>query len=459
MQALGQALTRLSTRWVPDPFALAILLTLLTLALAWGLTGHDPLTLLGHWGGRLDGDRLLPGEQGFWKLLAFGMQMCLILVTGFALASTRAARVATRWLADRPQTGRQAVAMTAVIAMLAALVNWGLGLIVGALMARDVGRSCQRRGVPVHYPLVAAAGYTGLMVWHGGLSGTGPFKVTQAKDIAELLPGSGLDPIPLTDTVLSSLNLGLNAALLIWVPLLLTRLVPKAPEALEALPEAMLEVDAPPAEAPPAGPAERLERAPWLAWLAGGLVLVYLGRYLARIGLAQADVNAINLLFLGLGLILHGSPRAYGDAIAQAASGCAGIILQFPFYAGIMGLMKLSGLLMVMAEAFTRLAGEHSFAPLTFLSAGLVNLFVPSGGGQWGVQGPVIMESAQQLGVPLGKAVLAFAYGDGWTNMLQPFWALPLLAITGLRARAIVGYTAAVMLLSAPVYLAALWVF
>jgi short-chain fatty acids transporter len=454
---LGELLTRLSVRWMPDSFALALLLTVLTLALSWALTPHDPLTLLGHWGGRLDGDALLPSERGFWRLLGFGMQMCLILVTGFALASTRAAQRVIRALASRPRTPAQAIALTAVVAMLAALINWGLGLIVGALLARDVGRHCRRENIPVHYPLLAAAGYAGLMVWHGGLSGTAPFKVTQAKDIAELLPDSAISSISLGDTVLGPMNLVVQLALLVWVPFVLVRLMPAKPEPMPA--ELANRLDATPPESAPEGPAERIDRSRLLVWVMGGIILVYLGRYLSVIGIDRADVNSINLLFLALGLILHGNARAYGAAIADAASGCAGIILQFPFYAGIMGLMQLSGLLALMAHGFAELATEQTFAPLTFLSAGLVNLFVPSGGGQWGVQGPVVMEAAQAMGVPLGKAVMAFAYGDGWTNMLQPFWALPLLAITGLRARAIVGYTAAVMLFAAPIYIAGLLLF
>jgi short-chain fatty acids transporter len=193
-----------------------------------------------------------------------------------------------------------------------------------------------------------------------------------------------------------------------------------------------------------------------LAWGIGAAALVYLVRYLNLKGWNRADVNAINLLFLALGLLLHQRPIAYARAISKAASGCAGIILQFPFYAGIMALMAASGLMAMMSSGFASLANETTFGPLTFLSAGVVNLFVPSGGGQWGVQGSIVMQTADALGVDLGKAVMAFAYGDGWTNMLQPFWALPLLAITGLRARELVGYTAALMLLVAPIYIGAL---
>lgn len=458
IRRLGDALSGFSARWVPDPFAIALALTLLTFALAWALTDHGPAALLGQWGGRLVGGELTGAELGFWRLLAFGMQMCLILVTGFALASTRAARAAIRWLADRPKTPGQAITLTALGAMSAAYVNWGLGLIVGALLARDVARSARRRGVHVHYPLLGAAGYTGLMVWHGGLSGTAPFKVTQAKDLAELLPGVGVGAIPLDQTVLSPLNLCLGALTLVAVPLVLTRMHPRAEDV-----QPIAGGEGGDDEAPPPGdgegPAAALEGSCLLAWTLGGAALVYLWMYLSRLGFDRADVNAINLLFLALGLILHGSPRAYAHAVGEAASGCAGIILQFPFYAGIMGLMQLSGLITLFAEGFASIASPTTFGPLTFLSAGLVNLFVPSGGGQWGVQGAVVMQTASDLGVDLGKAVMAFAYGDGWTNMLQPFWALPLLAITGLKARELVGYTAALMLLTGPIYLTCLAAF
>jgi short-chain fatty acids transporter len=449
---LGRALSNFAGRYVPDPFAIAVLLTLVTFIVAGVATEHGPAALLGFWGGRLSGDTVLPAEMGFWRLLGFGMQMCLILVTGYALASAPAVRRVIHALAEAPKTPARAIALTALVAMAAALINWGLGLIVGALLARDVGRSAARRGLPVHYPLVGAAGYAGLMVWHGGLSGTAPFKVTQAKDLQELLGRTDITPIGLDQTVFSALNLTVCLSLLVVVPLVLIRMQPRDPA--ERTPFAG-DLDPEPPAQPPADatPAERLGHSRVLAWLAGLGALAYLYLYLSRIGLDRADLNAINLFFLALGLVLHGSPRAYADAISEAATGCAGIILQFPFYAGIMGLMAASGLMTLLAEGFAGAANETTFAPLTFLSAGLVNLFVPSGGGQWAVQGPVVVQSADALGVPISKAILAFAYGDGWTNMLQPFWALPLLAITGLRAQQLIGYTAALMCLVAPLYM------
>ncbi|MCA9527762.1 MAG: short-chain fatty acid transporter, partial [Myxococcales bacterium] len=275
IRGLGRALSRFSARYVPDPFVIALLLTAVTFALAWGLTGTQPLDLLGQWGGRLAGDALTSAEGGVWRLLAFGMQMCLILVTGFALADSGPVRRLIGALARQPRTQGQAITVTAVTAMLAAWLNWGLGLIVGALLAREVARSARARGVSVHYPLLGAAGYTGLMVWHGGLSGTAPFKVTQAKDVAELLPGAGVDVIPLTQTILSPLNLTVSALLLVAVPVLLTRLSPPEGERVPFDPAAVpAEEPAPPDDR--TGPAAWLERSPLLSWGLGLLALIYL---------------------------------------------------------------------------------------------------------------------------------------------------------------------------------------
>ncbi len=460
IRGLGNLLSRLAGRYMPEPFTIALALTLVTFLVAAVSTPKGLMELLGFWGGRLDGETVMAKEKGFWMLIAFAMQMCLILVTGFALASTPLAKRAISWLAERPRTGNQAIAGTAVIAMMAAYINWGLGLIVGALLARDVARACRRQGIPVHYPLLGAAGYTGLMVWHGGFSGSAPFKVTQAKDVAELLPGVDIGVIPLEQTILSPLNLTIAVLMFVLVPLILVRMSPPPDEVRPIQPgQGGEEEGDDPRDDAELTPASRLERSPILAWILGGAALIYLYAYLSKIGFNRADLNAINLFFLALGLILHGSPIAYGRAVGRAAGGCAGIILQFPFYAGIMGLMKQSGLMEQASNLVAEVATKNSFEALTFLSAGLVNLFVPSGGGQWGVQGSIVMQSAQALDVPLGNAVMAFSYGDGWTNMLQPFWALPLLAITGLKARELVGYTAALMFLVGPVIVLCLTLF
>jgi len=454
IRTLGRLFSRFASRWVPDPFTIALLLTLITLGLCALTTGATPVDLVGNWGGRVDDGALLAGNKGFFKLLTFGMQMCLILVTGHALASSQPVQRIILRLASAPKSAAQAVVLTALTAMLCAFVNWGLGLIVGALTAREVALSARRRGIRLHYPIVGAAGYTGLMVWHGGLSGSAPLKVTQKGEMVRIL-GEGIDPIPLGATLFSDLNMVVSAALLLFVPLLLVMMLPKGDEDIveinpDAHPSAAMDT---PDALGDTTPAERLDRSRLLTLLLSAMALLYLWEYVSLLGIDKVGLNAINLLFLALGLLLHGSPRAYATAVTDATRGCSGIILQFPFYAGIMGMMALSGVVETFAQWISETVSTGSFSTLTFLSAGAVNLFVPSGGGQWAVQGPVVVEAAQNLGVPVGKAIMAFSYGDQWTNMLQPFWALPLLAITGLKAREIIGYTATLMFLSAPIFI------
>ena len=439
----------------------AVLLTLLTMGLAWAATPSGFLDVVGFWGGRLKEGQILGSERGLFKLLAFAMQVALTLVTGHALANAPGVRRVIDAVVGRVRTEKGAIAVTALVSLVAGFVNWGLGLIVGALMAREMGASAERRGLRVHYPLLGAAGYGGLMVWHGGLSATAPLKVTQEAEILDLMPSGGLDPVPLSETLLSPLNLTVAVLCLVGVPILLVLMRP-APENVMTAGHFLgnddrLEPEAPPSPHPT--PAARLERSRILAAVLAALAVIYLVRYLGRIGVDRLDLNAVNLAFLTLGLVAHGSLKRYGDAVADGTRSASGVILQFPFYAGIMGLMDLSGLMAMLAQGVASVATPGTFGIFTFFSAGLVNLFVPSGGGQWAVQGPVVVGAAHELGVPIGKAIMAFCYGDQWTNMLQPFWALPLLGITRLKAGDLIGYTAALMFLSAALFLVPLWLF
>ncbi|MCA9790612.1 MAG: short-chain fatty acid transporter [Candidatus Eremiobacteraeota bacterium] len=426
MARVGQVFDRFARRFMPDPFVFAILLTLVTLVAGLVATDHGLVELIGFWG------------DGFWEFLAFSMQMCVILVTGHALTQARPVRRLLAALVGLPRTSSQAIALVAVCACMAAWVNWGFGLIVGALLARDVGRDCRRRGLVVHYPLLGAAGYTGLGIWHGGLSGSAPLTVAEAKHSMVDILGV----VPISQTILAPRNLVVTLILLVVIPLTLVNLQPEQPEECPPAPpepEAAPEVEK--------TPAERLEHSPVLAF-----AVVLLGSVWLFSRPFNPGLNTVNLAFLVLGLALHASPKAYSEAIADGAGGVAGIVLQFPFYAGIMGIMKSSGLIMLIASGFVvasqsvyQATGVQVFYLLTFLSAGLVNMFVPSGGGQWIVQGPIVVEAASRLGLGQPEAIMAIAYGDQWTNLLQPFWALPLLAITGLEARQLIGYTIPVL--------------
>lgn len=443
IRRLGAFFTRLSNVLMPHPFVFALLLTLVTFVLGLAWAGASVPSLLDAWYG------------GFWSrpLLEFAFQMALILITGHALASTAPVKRLLDRLHTRVHGTRSAVVVTSLVAMAAALVNWGLGLIVGALLAREIGREARRRGTRIHYPLVVAAGYTGLLVWHGGLSGSAPLRVATAGHSLE----AAIGVIPISRTLFSPMNLAVTAFFLVAVPLFLALMAPRSGEETEAVPVTGESPRTPPAG--PRSPAIRLEESRLLVWIvvAGGLG--FLIPRLLRQGLAAVDLNSMNFTFLLAGLLLHGTPRRYAESVDEAVRGAGGILLQFPFYFGIMGMMQGSGLVQNFAEVFVHAARTLGAAGvpvgpaqsiLTFLSAAVVNLFVPSGGGQWAVQGPIAVEAAHRLGTDLPTTVMALAYGDELTNMLQPFWALPLLALTGLQARQIVGYTALLMLLVVP---------
>lgn len=446
---LGLVVSAIFRRTAPDPFVLAILLTLLTFALAVALTPTTPAQAAASWS----------GENGVWSagMLRFSMQMCLILVTGHALASSPPMARVLSGLARLPRSAPQAVALVAGVAVVLALLNWGLGLIAGAVMARRVGVEMERRGVKAHYPLLAAAGYLGLMVWHGGFSGSAPLKVTKPREITDLLgPDPPIGVIALDRTILSPMNLFVTGGLLVLAPLAAALMSPRDRDTLPA--SAFGVHDDPEAGAHAAG-----ERAPFLprvledtpilsillavpmAWWAWTYFLPASGPS----GVYELTPDTVNMTMLLAGLVLHGTPMRYARAVEQAADGCAGIILQFPLYAGIMGLMQQSGLTALLARGIADASTPGTLPLMTFVSACLVNLFIPSGGGQWAVQGPIAVQSAVAAGVDPAKLVMAVAYGDQLTNMLQPFWALPLLAVTGVKARDIVGYTALVMVVAA----------
>lgn len=435
----GSALNRWSRRWVPDPFVLALMLTLIVAvvgAIRWSQTGLADErglfdTLFGGWFGELTNP----------ALLAFALKMALILVTGHALALSPPVQRAIVAIARVPRNAAQATVLVSVVACGSALVHWGLGAIAGALLAREMGRHAGARGLSLHYPLLGAAAYTGLAVWHGGLTGSAPTTVAGDKHFAADLVGV----VPMSDTVFGGLNLVITGALLVTIPLLFWALTPRDPaEHVPPDPDNL-------APLPPRRVGEVDSAIHWLqeSWIPGtlvgaaGLLAVV---YAMIAGGLQFKLDSVVLLFLFLSLTLQGSLRHYVDAIADGARGAGAIILQFPFYFGILGIMKATGMIQWISDAMVELSSQTTLPLLAFLSAGAVNLFVPSGGGQWAVQGDILLTASQGHGLDPATTIMAFSYGDAWTNMLQPFWALPLLGIMGLRARDIVGYTAMVFL-------------
>jgi short-chain fatty acids transporter len=436
---VGSVLSRISRRIVPDPFVLALGLTavvfiggLVILLVSRDLTWSASVwTLCTGW------------YQGFKdpQGLTFALQMCLVLVTGHALATTPAVQRFVTMVSRLPKTTPAAALLVAIVACIAGIIHWGLGAIVGALLGREIARSAYKSGRRLHYPLLGAAAYAGLAVWHGGLSGSAPLKVAESGHFLEGLTGV----LPMSQTVFAPLNLLVTGTLLVVIPVLFWALAPrKESDAIGPQMNALVKLPG----------RERPGETGLVAWLqngnAVGAVVGLSGLLffacMAAAGRMAFDLNAVNLFFLFLGITLQGGLRHYVNAVADGARGAGAIVLQFPFYFGILGVMQASGLIQLVSGGFAGIASTETFPVLTYFSAGLVNLFVPSGGGQWIVQGEVLIQAGQQLGVAPQTTVMAFAYGDAWTNMLQPFWALPLLGIMGLKARDIIGYTAVIFL-------------
>ena len=422
---------RLVQRWLPEPFIFAILLTFVAALTAMPVCHQTPVEVVEHWGG------------GVWNLLAFAMQMSLVLVCGSALAAAPVVKKAIAALARLPKSAAGAIALVTVVSALACWLNWGFGLIVGVIFAKEIARQLQG----VDYRLLIASAYSGFVVWHAGLSGSIPLTMaTPGEALAVATNGALTAPVPVGQTILDPHNLVMVLLVIVGITVANTLMHPK--QGAVTVSPSLLDDDPKDLKNPKVlkdlTPAQRLEQSPVLSWLIGALLLAYLVLRLGFKG-GSLDLGAVIMLFLSLGLLLHGTPVAYVRAFGKAATGAAGIILQFPFYAGIMGIITgigASGVSLgnVLADACIRVSGPVTYPLLTFLCAAVLNLFVPSGGGHWAIQAPIMFTAGADLGVDPGLTGIAIAWGDAWTNLIQPFWALPALAIARLSAKDIMGF-------------------
>lgn len=458
--------TKLFQYLLPAPFTIAVVLCFITFLIAFFFTKEPELSnteyfveLLGYW------------ETGLWNngFMVFAMQMMLMLVLGHVLALTPFVEKCINQITRFANNTANAALLVSFFTILVALFNWGLGLIFGAILARKIAEHALRNNIKINYPLIGAAGYVGLMVWHGGISGSSLTKVAENGHLNQMMNGilndsqlSGLpNQIDFSQTVFSGMNIYSSICILIIIPLAYYLLGRN--KSHDAMPKLKINVNHSELVNSKFEGAERLDHSKIPAFIFG---LTIIGYAIYKIfihanpsNLGFITPNYINFLLLGFGVTLHQNFVQFLKAIDKAISGAAGILIQFPLYFGIMGIMKSSGLVQDLSGFFVSISNETTFPIYTMISAGIVNVFVPSGGGQWAVQGPIIVQAAEVLGVSLPKSILALAYGDQLTNMLQPFWALPLLGITGLKAKEILPYTLFIMLIGSLIYLSALLLF
>ena len=443
MKAFTQACVRFMRRFLPDAFIFVLILTVVVFFASMAATRASPLQVAMAW------------SNGVWGLLAFTMQMCMVVVLGTAFAKAPFVKGTIEALAGTAKTPAQGVMLTLVVSAIATYINWGVGIIVCALFARAVARKV--RGVD--YPMLVAAGYCGFAVWHGGLSASIPLGLNTASN---LHPENGMANtggavthlIGLPETIFTPWNLVMLLVYVVLAALVFGMAHPDPKHTLVASPRLLQDPER--KYAKPTTPAEWIEHSRLFAWLVGlvGLVALFVLFFLKikvngvtwGRGLNGLNLNTVNFFFLMVGLLLYGSPLRYMHAIMDAAKNAAGIMVQFPFYAGIQSMMLFAGgstgvsLAAVISLFFMEISSATTFPLWTFLSAGIVNFFVPSGGAQWAVQGPIMMPAGVELGVKPAVTAMAIAWGDQWTNMIQPFWALPALGAAGLGARDIMGY-------------------
>lgn len=427
-QKIIRACVKLVQRYLPEPFIFAIILTLLAACLAMPICRQTPIEVVEHWG------------NGVWGLLAFAMQMALVLVCGSTLAAAPVIKKGISALASLPKTPAGAIALVTGISAVACWINWGFGLIVGVIFAKEIARKLKG----VDYRLLIASAYSGFVVWHAGLSGSIPLTMaTPGDSLKNATNGVLTSPVPISTTILDWHNIAIVIVVILALVLVNALMHPKAEHVITVDPN-LLEEDTPKLVVKAETPAEKMENSRVLSWI---LALLGFGYLIINLGFrgGALDLNSVIMLFLFTGVILHGTPLAYVRAFSKAASGAAGIILQFPFYAGIMGIITgvgASGICFgtVISDACISISTPQTYPLLTFLCAAVLNMFVPSGGGHWAIQAPIMFAAGANLGVDPGLTGIAIAWGDAWTNLIQPFWAIPALAIAKLNAKDIMGF-------------------
>jgi len=415
MQGLISSLDKVMRKYTPDPFVIALLITFFVGLLAWTFTPSSPTQVIEAWG------------SGFWKLINFTLQMVMILIGGFIVASSPPVAKGLHWITSKIKNQAIAVIAITLLSGLASWLNWGFGLVVGALLAVEIAKRLPN----ANYRLLVASSYSGFLLWHGGLSGSIPLVVATEGNFSQEWLGK---VIPVEETLFSSFNLAALIGLAFLLPLTNWLLLKNSENV--PLTNKAFHIDSKTSESTSAF----LDNASWIPMLAVIAAGVYL-LMLVKQGRFHLDLNSINFIFLFLGIALHFKTRSFLKSANEAASKVAPLLIQYPLYAGIMGIMKDTGFATLISDAFVNLATQETLNLFVFYSAGLVNFFVPSGGGQWAVQAPVVADAARVLGTDLSTTVMAVAWGDAWTNLAQPFWALPLLSIAGLGAKDILGFT------------------
>ena len=435
LDSLAQPFVKFVDKCYPDAFLFVIILTFITFLLSLSFTDSSSIEIINAWG------------NGLPKLFTFTAQICIIMITAHALAHTDPIERLLNKVGSLPTSANQAYAIVAFVSGVASLFAWSFGLIVGGLIAKFVAMGCQKKSIKVHYPLIVASAYSGYVIWHMGYSSSAALFV--ASENHSLVDKIGV--LPVTETIFSSFNIIMALVTLLIITILAPLMRPKNSKNIIEVDAKKLFKNEKKGINKISNIAEVIENNRKISFLFGFVILFFILNTFYTEGFSL-DLNIVSWTFLCLGLLLSNSSIHYVKLVNNAAITVGPIILQYPFYAGIMGIMADTGLINILANKIVLFSSTETLPFFSFLSGGLVNMFIPSGGGQWAVQGPVMIEAAEMLGVNPSFVVLGVAYGDQWTNMIQPFWTIPLLAIAGLHMRQIMGYTFVVFIFTGLIF-------
>jgi short-chain fatty acids transporter len=400
-----------ATRWVPDALVFALVLTVIVFFVGWGLTKHGPIELVDDW------------VKGFWMLLTFAMQMSLLMVTGFAFADAPVIKRGLMKLIDIPKTRTQTILFYAFFMCIIMYIHWGIGLVIAIIMGREL--AVRKRGLGIHYTWIAGVSYA------AAICDNGP---SQAAQLLMATPGNFMEKvagiIPLSASTFNIKLIITNIFLLITTPLLMWAICPRKEQSVEItdsqaasfafVPEKLIDKKT-------LAPAERWDRSLVLPLLIGIAGLFWIIKTFYAKGLSALDLNTVNFIFLILAILLHGSPKSFITSVQKGTATIYGVVIQFPLYAGIFGMISFSGLSAIIANFFISISNHTTFTWVIFVYTGILDFFVPSAGSKFVIEAPYILPAAKALGVSAGDTINAYTAGSLLANMIQPFWALPIL--------------------------------
>lgn len=436
MDKITSFFTELMRKYLPDPFVFALGLTFLTLALAVVIEGKNPISLVDAWG------------NGFWSLLAFTTQMVVILAMGYVLASAPLTERLLDKIIGMVHTPRGAIITATLVGGIGSYLNWGFGLVIGGIIAKKLALKVKG----VHYPLIIASAYSGFTLYGLGLSASIPVLISTPGHPMEAQMGV----IPLSDTIFSPAMLLTSLAVIITLPLLNAALHPKdASKIIEVDPNIDGDANAKKgaSEAKDETLAGKINNSRILSILICTMALIYGVNYF--MSGKSLNLNFVNFIILFLGIFLLGTPIRYVAKLAEGIRTVSGIILQYPFYAGIMAIMASSGLVVTVSKVFVDISTPQSLPFWGLISSYFINFFAPSAGGHWVIQGPFMMDAAIALKSSLAQNAMAVMLGNAWNDLVQPFWILPALAISKLKLKDVMGYTVVMMFWVGVIYILA----